>query len=240
MREKWWIRLAGCCAIELAAALVAAAAGYEYKAGTGEAGRVRALALEDRRGNRAVIVEAAFKITLRFSDVAAAHIMQETEIERGGILIRSSGTGEPEPGELAEAVREAFAALAPARVLSGGGLSVEAPDGACRAFLSPAGDLAFRGCRQGEPVAGGIRVAFEMVEPPRTLGRRGDPNHAYPVQAIALGRRALIAGIPGAAPHALAVPAGSIMAAFSNHDVPFPAEALLKVALRRVLRRVGR
>ena len=57
MPKKSLRKLAGCIAIELVCALAAHAA--DYKASYAEFGHVRALALEDSRGQRAVIVTTA-------------------------------------------------------------------------------------------------------------------------------------------------------------------------------------
>jgi hypothetical protein len=47
---------------------------------------VKALALEDRRGNRAVIAQAGFPVTHQISDFAAAQLMKTYALERASIL----------------------------------------------------------------------------------------------------------------------------------------------------------
>src|ERR1041384_8629707 len=77
-----WIRssrrLAGCIAIELALAGVAAAAAF--KAGTGNMPSARALALQDAHGSYAVIAQTDFRITQAIADFVAATVMSLTQL----------------------------------------------------------------------------------------------------------------------------------------------------------------
>jgi hypothetical protein len=240
MQRRSSKRLAGCFVIELVAAAVLTAADFEYKAGTARSGRVAALALEDRRGRRAVIAQAEFRVTLPFSDFVAARAMKEYGLERGGILIRSAGRGTPDPAEVEAAFGAALADLKPARVLFGGALSITGPDGRCRAALSAGGSLDFLNCGAGVPVRGGIRCAFQTVEPAHGLMQREDRHRSYPVQAIALGGQVVILALGGDAPAARFVAKGIIVATFANDDTAFEDEPGIRAAMRQVLRRVGR
>ena len=64
---------------------------------------------------------------------------------------------------------------------------------------------------------GGIRAAFQMVEPAHGLQKRGETVRAFPVQAIALGKQVTILALSGEAalPEGVS-PRGLIFAPFSN------------------------
>jgi hypothetical protein len=181
-------RLAGCIAIELLLAAGLVAAAPEYKAATASAGKAKALALEDRRGNRAVFVAARFDVPNAVADFIAAQAGKLYGLDRPGLLLDSVAPGEPVPGDALTAIGAALGALEPAVVRYGGGtLSVTAPDGRCRAAWP-----ADRSCAAGGLVRSPIRSAFQMVEPPHGLQQRGEPVPSVPVQAIALGKQFVI------------------------------------------------
>ena len=71
-------KLAGCFAIELLFAAGLAAADSDYQAGTAATGKVKALALEDRRGTRAVFASAEFGVTQAVADFIAAQVVRRT------------------------------------------------------------------------------------------------------------------------------------------------------------------
>jgi hypothetical protein len=218
MPKKLSRRLAGCFAIELLLAAGLLAADSDYQAGTAAAGKVKALALEDRRGTRAVFVTAEFSISQSVSDFIAAQVLKAYGLERAALLLHSAGQGEPAPGDAVTAIGAALGSLESAVVRStGGAASIAAPDGRCRATLAPNGAVAFERCGQGEPVRAPIRAAFQMVDPAHALQPRGEPLHSSSVQAIALGRQFVVLAVAGA------------------RDDP-----RVTAAVRRVLARVGR
>lgn len=237
---RWW-------AAAVAAACAAAAAAPEFRAGAAASARVRALALEDRHGGRAAIAQARFPITRALSDAVAARVIRAYGLERGVILIRS---GAPDAGtadfaaaaaEIEGVLGRALDGMEPARVSSGPeGLSVMAPEGRCLAALSTDGAIAESGCAHGEALRGRIRGAFRMAEPARGLARRGQAVDAYPVQAIGIGKRALILALGGPAPLAEFRGAASIVALRSNDDRPLPQDPRICDAIRLVLRMAAR
>jgi hypothetical protein len=233
--------------VAVAAACAAAAAAPEFRAGAAASARVRALALEDRHGGRAAIAEARFPVTRALSDAVAARVMRAYGLERGAILIRG---GAPDAGaadfaaaaaEIEGVLGRALDGMEPAQIASGPeGLSVVAPDGRCRAALSVDGAIAESGCTPGEALRGRIRGVFRMAEPAHALARRGEAVDAYPVQAIGIGKRALILALGGPAPLAEFRGAASIVAMRSNDDRPLPQDAHVRDAIRLVLRLAAR
>jgi pimeloyl-ACP methyl ester carboxylesterase len=218
MPKKLSRKLAGCFAIELLFAAGLLAADSDYQAGTAAAGKVKALALVDRRGARAVFATAEFRISQSVSDFIAAQLMKAYGVDRAGLLLHSIGQGEPAPGDAVTAIGAALGALEPAVVRSSGGaVSITAPDGRCRATLAADGALAFDGCGAGEPVRAPIRAAFQMVDPAHGLQSRGEPVRPGSVQAIALGGQFVVLAVEGA------------------RD-----DARVAAAIRQVLARVGR
>ena len=87
MQKRLLKKLAGYIAIELVCVVAASAADYEFNAGYVELGRVKALALEDRRGQRAVIAAAAFSVPLAVADTIAAQAIKQFNIERSSLMI---------------------------------------------------------------------------------------------------------------------------------------------------------
>ncbi|MGA2269905.1 MAG: hypothetical protein ABSH44_15660 [Bryobacteraceae bacterium] len=210
--------LAGCIAIELLLAAGLLAADSDYQAGTAAAGKAKALALEDRRGNRAVFVAAEFRVSQAVSDFIAAQVLKAYGVDRAGLLLDSVGQGEPAPDDAVAAIGAALGALEPAVVRSSGGaVSITAPDGRCRGTLAANGAVEFERCGAGEPVRAPIRAAFQVVDPAHGLQQRGEPTRFSSVQAIALGNRFVVLAVDG------------------ERD-----DARVSAAIRQVLARVGR
>jgi hypothetical protein len=200
----------------LAAGLLAADS--DYQAGTAAAGKVKALALEDRRGNHAVFVSAEFRVSQAVSDFIAAQVMKAYGVDRAGLLLPSAGQGDPAPDDAVTAIGAALGGLEPAVLRwSGGAVSITGPDGRCRATLAADGAVAFDRCGAGDPVRAPIRAAFQVVDPSHTLQPRGDPVRSSSVQAIALGQQFVVLAVDG--------------------DRTDPR---VSAALRQVLARVGR
>ena len=241
MRKRSSKRLAGCIAIELALALAGRAA--DFNAGTASAPTVRALVLEDPRGNRAVFAQAEFRITQSLADFVAGQLLTSQTLDRAGILFRWGGIGNrpAQPGDLVAAVNSAIAALAPAVVRYGHRVvSVTTEEGRCLGTLNEDGAVALAGCADGEPVTPAIRAAFQMVEPAHGLLNRGDTVRSFPVQAIALGKQVTILALSGEAMLPEGVnPRGLIFSPFSNEASPPPLhDTRIRDAIQRVLSRV--
>lgn len=218
MPKKLSRKLAGCFAIELFIAAGLLAADSDYQAGTAAAGKVKALALEDRRGTRAVFATAEFRVSQSLSDFIAAQVVKAYGVDRAALLLHSVGQGDPAPDDAVTAIGAALGALEPAVVRSNGAaVSITALDGRCRATLSPDGALAFDRCAPGEPVRAPIRAAFQIVDPSHALQPRGEPARPSSVQAIALGQRFVVLTVMG------------------DRDDP-----RVSTAIRQVLTRVGR
>jgi hypothetical protein len=100
--------------------------------------------------------------------------------------------------------------------------------------------LSAAGCTDGAAITGGIRAAFQMVEPTHGLQRRGETVRAFPVQAIALGKQVTILAMSGEAAMPEGVnPRGLIFAPFSNQEAAAPPrDARVHAAVQRVLARV--
>ncbi|MGD0498279.1 MAG: hypothetical protein ABSC23_07570 [Bryobacteraceae bacterium] len=253
-------RLAGCCAIELLFAAGLLAADPEYRAGTAAAGQVKALALEDRRGARAVIAQGEFPVTQQISDFAAAQLMKAYGLERGAILLRWTGVGQagslrrvgnPPDGSSASAaasdfmtaIGAALGAMDTARLMSdGASLAVLTTDGRCLAAIRL--DASFASvaepCPSGRPVRSPIRAAFRTVDITQGLQPRNAPFRVYPVQALALGKEFAILGLGGDAPVSDFRAKGLIVAPFSSDDGPYPSDPRVREAIRGALAQVGR
>src|SRR5579871_5571083 len=95
MPRKSLRKLAGCIVIELLFGWTAVAADYQFKAGYSTYGQAKALAIEDLRGHRALIVSGAFSIPLSIADLIAASAIKEFNFERPNLLIGSFGSGDP-------------------------------------------------------------------------------------------------------------------------------------------------
>jgi len=218
MPKKLSRKLAGCFAIELLLAAGLLAADFAYQAGTAAAGKVQALALEDRRGTRAVFATVDFRVSQSVSDFIAAQVLKTYGVDRASLLLHSAGQGEPAPDDVVAAIGAALGSLEPAVLRSSGGaVSIAAPVGRCRATLAANGTVAFARCGQGEPVRAPIRAAFQMVDPAHGLQPRGEPVRSSSVQAIALGKQFVVLTVAG-----------------DRDDVRVSA------AIRQVLARVGR
>jgi hypothetical protein len=241
MRRKSWKRLAGCIAIDLMLAGILGAA--DYKAAAGHAGMARVLAIEDARGVRAVFAEAEFRFTQQLADAIAVQVMKDHDMDRAGLLLHWSGMGNrpPQPDDVVAAIDEAFAKMEPAVLrYAHRGLSVLSQEFEhCLGSLNPDAMLSFEGCRQdGAEISGGIRAAFQMVEPVHALLKRGETVRAYPVQAIALGKVVTILALSGEASLPEGVnPRGTIFASLSNESIAPPNDERLAEAVKRVLAR---
>lgn len=239
MRKRFSKKLAGCFAIELALASGVFAA--DYRGAFATEGSARALILEDSRGNRAVFTQTEFRITQALADFVAARLLATLELQRPGILFHWSGIGaRPEqPEDLVSAITEAAAGLEPVVVRYGHrSLSVTAGE-RCVGNLTPDGALSSVACSDGVAVTGGIRAAFQMVEPIHGLQKRGETVRSFPVQAIALGRQVTILALSGEAGLPEGVnPRGLIFAPFSNEAIAAPQDARVRAAILRVLARV--
>ena len=218
MPKKLSRKLAGCFAIELLFAAGLLAADPDYQAATVGTGKVKALALEDRRGTRAVFASVEFRLSQSLADFIAAQVLKAYDVDRAGLLLHSVGPGDPAPDDAVAAIGAALGALEPAVLrVSGEAVSITAPDGHCRATLAADGAVAFERCAPGDLVRAPIRAAFQIVEPLHALQPRGDPVRSSSVQAIALGTRFMVLVVDG-----------------ERED------ARVSAAVRQVLARVGR
>jgi hypothetical protein len=215
----------------------------DYKAGVGHVGMARVVAIEDSRGVRAVFAEAEFRFTQQLSDTIAVQVMKDHNMDRSGLLLHWSGMGNrpPQPDDVVAAINEAYAKLEPAILrYAHRGLSVLGEEfDHCLGSLSPDAMLSLEGCsKDGVVISGGIRAAFQMVEPTHGLLKRGETIKAYPVQAISFGKVVTILALSGEAPMPWAVnPRGLIFAPFSNESVTPPKDDRLASAVQRVLAR---
>src|SRR5215831_4960941 len=119
MWRRWSKRLAGCIAIEAAAAAVGLAAGFQ--AGIGEAPSSRAVAIQDSRSTYAVIAQTDFRITQAMADFVAAQVIGAHDLDRPALLLHWGGIANrpPHPEELVRAIEAALGSLAPATVRYG-------------------------------------------------------------------------------------------------------------------------
>jgi len=151
------------------------------------------------------------------------------------------GNRPPQPDDVIAAIDEAFTKMEPAVVrYARRGLSVQSEElERCLGALSPDAMLSFEGCsKDGAVISGGIRAAFQMVEPVHGLLKRGETVRAYPVQAIAFGKVVTILALSGEAPMPEGVnPRGTIYAPFSNESITPPKDERLAAAVQRVLAR---
>src|ERR1035437_5591081 len=97
MPKKLSRKLAGCFAIELLFAAGLLAADSDYQAGTAAAGKVKALALVDRRGSRAVFATVEFCVSPSASGFIPAQVVKASGVARAALLLPSAGQGEPPP-----------------------------------------------------------------------------------------------------------------------------------------------
>ncbi len=235
---RWWKRLAGFIAIELTAG--AGAANFQYKAGTASIGQARALVLEDRRGNRAVLAQINARITLATADFLAVHAMERFGFAREGLLIQAADSGEAQPDDLLNAIAAALNGMYPAELRYGTGrLSVMRSGGSCLGSLASGERLRLDGCGGGELVRSPSRAAFRVVEPDSGLHRRAQIPPVYPLQVIVFGGRVVVVGLPGEpATDRFQVP-GVILVPYGNESAPFMDTPQLRAALGGLLRRAG-
>jgi len=194
MPKKSLRKLAGYIAIELACALTAAAAGYDYRAGYAAFGRVKALALEDRSGHRAVIVAAAFSVPLPVADRIAAQAIKDNSLERASLMIYSVASGDPAPEEAHTAIGAALGKLQYAFLVYGEGrLTASISDGSCLAALTAEASLGACTNPAGDAVGGRIRAALRMVELNHGLQARETVPPTAVIQAIAVGPVVILA-----------------------------------------------
>jgi hypothetical protein len=233
-------RLAGYIAIELAAAALATAGGFQ--AGTGETPSARAVAIQDSRGAYAVIAQTDFRITQAVADFVSAQVMQSHTLDRPALLLHWGGIANrpPQPEELLDAINMALAKMGPATVRYGHrSLSVLDEHERCLASMNPDGTLALSSCPGGEEINGSIRAAFQMVEPSHGLLKRGETARMFPVQAIAVGKEVVILAMSGEARFPEGVNSrGLIFAPFSNEAEAAPQDGRVLAAVHRVLARV--
>lgn len=212
-----------------------AAAPPEYRAGAARTAHVVAVALEDRRGYRAVFAEADFPITRAVSDLAAVQLVKAYDLDRAAIAISGTGGATPDAGEIVSAAAQALGRLDAAAVSFSGAVSIATPGGACVATLYP---VRLEGCRQGAPVRGPIRAAFRMLDVPHALATRDAAPRAYPVQAIALGKQAVILALGGSVEPGRYEAPGRIVVPFANDSAPMPRDARIEAAIGSVINRV--
>lgn len=197
MQKKSWKKLAGCIAIELACACSALAAGYEYNAGYAEFGQAKAVALEDKRGQRAAIVTAAFSVPLSVADSIAAEAIKQYHLERSSLLIYSVATGDPNPHQALTALGAALGKLSPAILVYGDRrLTVSSGTGHCLVALSPQASLEPCTTPAGDLVHSPIRSALQMVDLTPGLTSRDAAPRSLAIQAIRLGRSVVIFSAP--------------------------------------------
>jgi hypothetical protein len=197
MQKKSWKRLAGFIVIELACAVSALAAGYEYNAGYAELGQVKAVALEDKRGQRAAIVTAAFSVPLSVADSIAAEAIKQYHLERSSILIYSVASGDPNPQQALTTLGAALGKLAPAILIYGDRrLTVSSGTGQCLVAVSPQTSLEPCTTPAGDLVHSPIRSALQMVDLDRGLTTRESAPRSVVIQAISLGRSVVIFSAP--------------------------------------------
>ena len=229
MSPKCWRRLAGCIAISCGLE----AGTPDYRAGTAEAGHVKAVVLADRQSRAAVIVDARFSLSLAGADFISAELMKRYPLDRAGILLHSTEPGPSAPAEAIRAIEAALADLRPARVsFDGSVISVASDDGACRAVFFP---LTFAGCTGGEAVRSPIRAAFRVVEPEHGLERRDDRPPLFPIQAIAFGKRAGIVAVGVDAPPAQFRTPGWIVVTNANGIGSYSEDQVVAAAIRQLL-----
>ncbi len=222
-------KLAGCIGIELL--VVAAGAAADFRAGFAAAGQAQALAIEDRRGNRAVILNVDFPVPLAVADPIAAEVLKSYGLDRAALLFRSTGSAVPAPRDAVAAVGAALGEMEPARMDFGQGLLQISTQRGCHA-LDENSFFALCGLALS-PVKGPIRSAFRVVDVRHGLERRTDIPQSCYVQAIALGTQVVILSAPENFLHSAA---GRILAATPAVDAP-PED--IQSAISDVLARVS-
>lgn len=232
MPRKSLKKLAGCIVIELLCASGAFAADYYYKAGFAASGQARALALEDRKGHRAVILTTAFDAPLSVVDTIAAQAIKEYNLERASLLIYSVASGDPALSDARTAIGAALGNLKAALLVYGNGrLTVSSYDGHCLVAVSAETSLDACTTPAGDLMGGYIRSAFQIVDLSHGLQTREATPRSVAVQTLAIGPVVLFSG-----PSNVAQPGKRIIVAAT------PAvenDTRLEVAAGEVFIRVG-
>ncbi len=231
MLTKSLRRLVGCIAIELVCAFAAHAADFEFQVGYATYGQAKTLAIEDRRGNRAIITTVAFSLPLSVSEMIAAQVMADHKVERSGLLIYSVASGGPAPAEARTAILAALGMLDPGYLVYGNGrLTVFTYGGRCLIALTSEASLEPCTVPNGDSVHGTIRAAYRVVETSHGLQTRDAGIHSVAVQAIAIGNRLKILS----APENFAQPNKNLILAVTPPigDDPKVADAVGQVFLR--------
>ena len=138
------------------------------------------------------------------------------------------------------AITDAVNALEPVEVRYGHrSLSIVAGD-RCVGTVSPTARSPPPAAPMAPPITGGIRTAFQMVEPAHGLQKRGENVRSFPVQAIALGKQVVVLALSGPAALPEGVnPRGLIFAPFSNEAAAAPQQdERVRAAVQRVITRV--
>jgi hypothetical protein len=194
MPKKSLKKLAGCIVIEVLCALGAQAAGYDYSAGYASVGQVKALALEDRHGQRAVIVAAAFSVPLSVADMIAAQAIKAYKLDRASLMIYSVASGDPVPQDANTAIGAALGKLQQIYLVYGNGrLTASLSDGHCVAGLTAEAALGPCTNAAGDTLGGVIRSALRVVDLSHGLETRDTTPRSVAVQAIAIGPVVILA-----------------------------------------------
>jgi hypothetical protein len=196
------------------AACAAAADGPGYRAGVARLDvapgiRADAIALEDSRGNRAVLVRTNARLSRTVADLAGARAEKSYNLRRSCLLLESTASGAASVGELADGLFTAAGAalgdLQPARLgFSGtsGALVISTPAGETRASFPDAAQGPLR------PVRGPIRCAFRVLDAQSELAPPDGPSAparaSYSVQAIRFGTEVTLVALAGDVPPAAA------------------------------------
>lgn len=195
MPRKSLKKLAGCIAIEVLCAYSACAADYYYKAGFAASGQARALALEDRKGRRAVILTTAFDAPLSVADMIAAQAIKEYGLERASLLIYSVASGDPKPADARTAIGAALGNLKAASLVYGNGrLTVSSYDGHCLVAISAEASLDACSTPAGDVMGGYIRSALQIVDLSHSLQTREATPRSVSVQTLAIGPVVVFSG----------------------------------------------
>jgi hypothetical protein len=241
----------------LLAVSAAAAAPAGYRAGVArleaQGIHAEAVAIEDSRGNRAVLVRTSARISQVVADLAGARAEQQYQLRRACLLLESTGPGTAPVAQLADAMLTAAGAalgdLQPAQLgfsQDSGALLIATPSGAPRAWFPNAGPGPVK------PVRGPIRCAFRMLDRQSRLATRdtdaAPARAAYSVQAIRFGSAVTLAALSGDVPPSaaarLAAGSGSqrepvLVVGRANGEAAFD-EGLAGQGLKSVLTGVGR
>lgn len=232
MPKKSLKKLVGCIAIELLCASGAFAADYYYKAGFAAYGHANALALEDRKGHRGVILTTGFDTPLSVADAIAAQAMKEYGLERASLVIYSVASGPAAPADARTAIGAALGNLKAAMLVYGNGrMTVSSYDGHCLVAVAPDASLDPCTTPAGDLLGGYIRSALQIVDLSHGLQTRESVPRSVTVQTLAIGSIVLFLG-----PSNVAQPGKKIIVAAT------PAvenDTRLDVAAGQVFLRIG-